>query len=108
MDENKKAETDRQAGAEAISATAIAIGNEIGAVIVNCIWDLGTDSRLMHAHRLDLFTDTKSVRLFFADVELTTTGNVARAKRIEERLRTAMAQLLSLPRAPTYSTQKKD
>ena len=108
MDQDHKATINRQAGAEAISARAIAIGSEIGAIIVKCDWDLGSDSRLQHAHRLDLFTDAKSVRLYFPDVELTTTGNAARTKRTEERLRSAIAQLLSLSRAPTYSTQEKN
>jgi len=105
MDQDQQSAMNRQAGAEVISARATALGSEIGAVIVKCVWDLGTDCRLQYAHRLDIFTEEKTVRLYFADVELTTTGNAARAKRIDERLRGAVAQLLSLTPGPTYSTR---
>jgi hypothetical protein len=95
---------DRLAGAEAISAKAIAIGNEDGVVISRCVWDIGEDFGHEHAHRLDLFTETKTVRLYFPDVELTTTGNIARAKRTEDRLRNAIAQLVPRSPSPTYGT----
>lgn len=94
---------DRLAGAELISAQAVAIGAEQGVVIAECIWDIGEDLGHEHAHRLDLVTETKTVRLYFPDVELTTLGNESRAKRTENRLRNAVAQLLSHPPRPTYT-----
>lgn len=103
MNPDCNAKIDRQAGADAISAKAIAIGMEHGVVISKCVWDLGQDYTLQHAHRLDLFTETKTVRLYFPDVELTTTGNEGRAKRTENRLQSAIVQLLSLTPSPTYS-----
>jgi hypothetical protein len=103
MDQNRNMKVDRLAGAEAISARAIEIGRENGVAISKCIWDLGQDFTLLHAHRLDLFTETKNVRLYFPDVELTTTGNDSRKKRTEDRLHSAIAQLLLLPPSPTYT-----
>jgi hypothetical protein len=103
MQQNHHASINRQAGADALSAKAIAIGQEKGLSIVKCEWDLGQDFGLQHAHRLDLFTETKTVRVYFPDLELSTTGIESRLKRSEERLRSAVAQLLSVPPAPTYS-----
>lgn len=95
---------DRSAGSEAISAKAVAIGMETGIVISECIWDIGTDLGHEYVHRLDLNTETKTVRLYFPDLALTTAGNDARKKRTEDKLRSAIAQLQ--PRTPsrTYST----
>lgn len=93
----------RQAGADAIAARAVALGAESEVIITKCVWDFGQDYRLAHAHRLDLFTDTGSVRLYFPDAELTGADNVARARRTEERLRSAVAQLVARPPAQTYS-----
>lgn len=103
MDQTNRHRIDRQAGADAIAARAVALGSEHGIAVVKCTWDLGQDVALQHAHRLDLCTDTRTVRLYFPDIELTTTGNEARCKRTEERLRSAVAQLQALPPAPTYS-----
>jgi len=103
MQERHQATIDRQAGAEALSAKAVAMGLEKGLSIVKCEWDLGQDFGLQHAHRLDLSTETKTVRVYFPDLELSTTGNESRLKRSEERLRSAVAQLQSLPPAPTYA-----
>jgi hypothetical protein len=103
MDQERNERIDRLAGAEAISARALAIGMESGVVISKCVWDIGEDFGLQHAHRLDLFTDMKTVRLYFPDLELTTSGNEARTKRTEDRLRSAIAQLSSGPPSPTYA-----
>ena len=96
---------DRLAGAEAISAKAIAIALDNDVLISECVWDIGEDLGHPHAHRLDLATATKTVRLYFPDLELTTSGHEARTKRTEERLRRAVAQLFSLPPVPTYTYQ---
>jgi hypothetical protein len=95
---------DRLAGAETISARAREIGTENGVTITDCIWDIGQSVELQHAHRLDICTDGKSVRLYFPDLELSTSGDNGRQKRTENRLRDAIAQLT--PRSPsrTYAT----
>ncbi|HEY8606740.1 MAG TPA: hypothetical protein VIM12_06480 [Noviherbaspirillum sp.] len=103
MDQSQQHRRERQAGADAIAARAVEIGRECGVDIARCTWDLGQDFGLQHAHRLDLFAETKTARLYFSDIELTTPGNDMRAKRIEERLRSAVAQLLAQPPAPTYA-----
>ena len=95
---------DRLAGAEAISERAREIGIEKELVISECVWDIGEACGLQHAHRLDLSTTTKTVRLYFPDLELTTAGNEARKKRTEDRLYNAIAQLLPRSPAPTYAT----
>jgi hypothetical protein len=94
---------DRSAGADAISAMAVAIGLEHGVAISECVWDIGDDVAHEHAHRLDLITATKTVRLYFPDLELTTSGNEYRRKRTEDRLRRAVAQLVSHSPVPTYT-----
>ncbi|HJU71627.1 MAG TPA: hypothetical protein VJ603_07255 [Paucimonas sp.] len=94
---------DRLAGAEAISAKAVAIGMELDVVISECVWDIGEDLGHEHAHRLDLITATKTVRLYFPDLELTTSDNASRTKRVEDRLRRSIAQLLLHPPLPTYT-----
>jgi hypothetical protein len=96
---------DRMAGAEALSASARAIALEQGVLIAECVWQIGDDLEHEHAHRLDLVTADNTVRLYFPDLELTTIDNAARAKRSEDRLRGAIAQLL--PRSPeaTYTYQ---
>ena len=96
---------DRLAGAEAISAKAIAIGLEHDVLISECVWDIGEDLGHEHAHRLDLITATKTVQLYFPDLELTTSGNESRTKRTEDRLQRAVAQLLTRPPSPTYTYQ---
>ena len=95
---------DRLAGAEAISARAREIGMENELVISECVWDIGEACGLQHAHRLDLSTTEKSVRLYFPDLELTTAGNDARKKRTEDRLHNAIAQLVPRSPKPTYAT----
>lgn len=96
---------DRLSGAEAISAKAIAIGMEHDVVIAECIWDIGDDFEHEHAHRLDLITASKAVRLYFPDLELTTSGNESRSNKTEDRLRRAIAQFHSRPSSRTYSCQ---
>jgi hypothetical protein len=103
MSEEREMTIKRQTGADAISARSIAIGLEIGVVVTECVWDLGQDFGLQHAHRLDLCTETKKVRLYFADLELTAPDNNARKNRTEARLQSAIAQLSSRPPAPTYA-----
>lgn len=95
---------DRLAGAEAISARAKEIGLENGVVISECVWDIGQSVELQHAHRLDISTPTKTVRIYFPDPELSTAGNDVRKKRTEDRLRDAIAQLLPRSPSPTYAT----
>lgn len=95
---------DRLAGAEAISARAREIGAENGVVISECVWDIGQSIELQHAHRLDISTATKTVRLYFPDLELSTSGNGVRKKRTEDRLRDAIAQLMPRSPSPTYAT----
>lgn len=94
---------DRLTGAEAISQKAIEIGAALGVVINRCVWDMGEDFTHEYAHRLDLFAETKTVRLYFSDLELTTSGNEARARRMEDRLQNAVAQLVTRAPSPTYS-----
>ncbi|MFC3106735.1 hypothetical protein ACFQAT_07715 [Undibacterium arcticum] len=96
---------DRLAGAEAISAKAKAIGMDHDVVISECVWDIGEDLGHEHAHRLDLITATKTVRLYFPDLELTGSANASRAKRTEDRLQRAVAQILSRSPLPTYTYQ---
>jgi hypothetical protein len=104
MNQQATIKIDRMAGAEAISARARAVGTEHGVVICDCVWDIGQSFELQHAHRLDLSTPTKTVRLYFPDLELVTSGNDARTRRTEERLRRAIAQLLPRSPSPTYAT----
>ncbi len=89
---------DRQIGADAISAQAIALGIEQNVLISECLWDFGSDLSHEHAHRLDLLTTTTAVRLYFRELELTTDNNLSRTKRIRERLQRAISQLV--PRTP--------
>lgn len=94
---------DRLVGAESISASAKILAKAKDVTISNCVWDLGEDFTLQHAHRLDLSTETKTVRLYFSDVELTTAGNEHRVKRIEQRLQNAISRLLPQVASPTYT-----
>lgn len=94
---------DRQAGADAISARAIAIALAQGVQISECSWDIGTDLTHEHAHRLELVTAAKTVRVYFPDPELCTSGHPMRSKRTEERLQRAIAQLLPHIPQPTYA-----
>jgi hypothetical protein len=104
MDQESNINIDRLAGAEAISAKAKAIGMENGVVIHQADWDIGKDVTHQYAHRLDLFSATNSVRLYFPDLELTTSGNEAREKRTRDRLQSAIARLLPRQPSPTYGT----
>jgi hypothetical protein len=103
MKDDSNMRIDRLAGAEAISAKAVAIGVEYDVAISECIWDIGEDLGHEHAHRLDLIAETKKVRLYFRDLDLTIRGNESRSKRTEDRLRRAVAQLVSRPPLATYS-----
>jgi len=96
---------ERMAGAEILSEKARAIALKQGVVIDECAWQIGDDLDHEHAHRLDLHTADKTVRLYFPDLELTTSGNAARAGRSENRLRDAIAQLLPRSPAATYTYQ---
>lgn len=95
---------DRMAGAEIISTSAKQIGIESDVALSECIWQIGEDFSHEYAHRLDIGTDSKSVRLYFSELELTAVLIANRKNRIDERLRSAIAQLV--PRLPsrTYAT----
>lgn len=94
---------DRLAGADAISAKAIAIGTELGVVVSECVWDIGVDLTHAYAHRLDVSTATNTVRLYFSELDLTTSGNESRKERIADRLRRAIVQLVGRVPSPTYT-----
>jgi hypothetical protein len=94
---------ERSVGASAIATEAAALAVAQDVVIVDCVWDIGSDLTHEHAHRLDLVTADKSVRVYFPELELTTTGHAYRSKRITERLQRAIAQLRPRAPAPTYS-----
>ena len=104
MNQELNIKIDRLAGAEAISARAREIGLENGVIISGCVWDIGQSGELQHAHRLDISTETKTVRIYFPDQELSTSGNQVRKKRTDDRLRDAIAQLLPRTPVPTYAT----
>ncbi|MGZ5819758.1 MAG: hypothetical protein ACXWJE_07990 [Burkholderiaceae bacterium] len=95
---------DRMAGADIISASAKEIGIESDVVLSECVWQIGEDFNHEYAHRLDIGTASKTVRLYFSDLELTAILVANRKNRIDERLRSAIAQLV--PRLPsrTYAT----
>lgn len=93
---------ERSNGAAAISAKAVALAVALEVELVECVWDIGADLTHEHAHRLDLITAAKSVRVYFPDLELTSSGNASRTKRIEERLQRAIVQLQQRTPAPTY------
>jgi len=103
MQDQQDMRSERQAGADAIAAHATAMAQQKGVVIVKCVWDIGEDLTHEHAHRLDLFTDTKTVRMYFPDLELIGVNNPVRMKRIEGRLQSAIAQLVASVPSPTYS-----
>lgn len=93
----------RLSGADAISSIANAIANERGITLTKCEWDIGDDLSHEHAHRMDIFTDAKTVRLYFPDLALTAPDQPARRKRIEDKLNSAIAQLASRSPVATYS-----
>ncbi len=94
---------ERSAGAAAISAKALSIALALDVQIADCVWDIGADLAHEHAHRLELVTAAKSVRVYFRELELTTAGNASRSRRIDERLQRAIAQLTQRVPAPTYA-----
>ena len=104
MNQDASTKIDRLVGAEIISARAREIGAEHGVIISDCVWDIGQSVELQHAHRLDISTAAKTVRLYFPDLELSTAGNTVRKKRTEDRLRDAIAQLMPRSPSPTYAT----
>jgi len=106
MNESQEMQTIRLAGANAISSSAIAFGVESGIAIEKCNWDIGEDLSHQHAHRLDLFTASKTVRLYFPDIELTRSEDIIRKKRIDTRLKSAIAQLIPYVPASTYTFRK--
>lgn len=93
----------RISGAEAISARIKAIGLEAGLDILRCEWDIGEDLGHTYAHRLDVFAESGTVRLYFTDLELMTSNNEARRTKTESTLQNAIAQLVSTSRSPTYT-----
>jgi len=94
---------ERTAGAAAIVAQAILLASAEGVEISDVVWDIGDDLTHEHAHRLDLLAADKSVRLYFTEPELTTSGHTMRSKRVTERLQRAIAQLMLRTPAPTYT-----
>jgi len=103
MDKDSRMRIDRVTGADAISAIAIAIGTEHGVVVSERVWDIGTDIGHEYAHRLDLGTATNTVRLYFSDLDLTTSGDKYRKERVEDRLHRAIAQLVARTPTSTYT-----
>lgn len=106
MNENQEAIISRLPGVDVINSRAIAFGKKSGVLIERCIWDISEDLSHEYAHRLDLFTDLKTVRLYFPDIELTKSEDVTRKKRIDARLKSAIAQLIPHVPASTYTFQK--
>jgi hypothetical protein len=101
---NSNTKIDRLKGADIISSSAREIGMQNDLVLSECIWEIGDDIGHEYAHRLDLCTAVKSVRLYFSELELTSLLNISRKNRINERLRSAIAQLLPRTPANTYAT----
>lgn len=106
MSENQEVIINRLSSVDVINSRAIAIGKESGVVIERCIWDISEDLSHEYAHRLDLFTDLKTVRLYFPDIELRKPEDVNRKKRIDARLKSGIAQLIPHVPASTYTFQK--
>jgi hypothetical protein len=93
----------RMPGAEAISARVKTLGLEAGLDIAQCDWDIGADFAHTYAHRLDVVSESGTVRLYFTDLELMTSNNEARRTKTESALQNAIAQLACKSRSPTYS-----
>lgn len=106
MSENQEVIISHRSGVDVINSRAITIGKESGVLIEKCIWDISEDLSHEYAHRLDLFTDLKKVRLYFPDIELTKPEDASRKKRIDARLKSAIAQLIPHVPASTYTFQK--
>ena len=102
MKKGSRKSIDRSAGAEVISAKAVAVGVELGVAVSTCVWDMGTDLSHEYAHRLDINTTTNTVRLYFSDLDLTTLGNESRTERTEDRLHRAISQLVTRIPAPPH------
>jgi hypothetical protein len=101
---NNNTKIDRLKGADIISSSAREIGLQSDVVLSECVWEIGEDIGHEFAHRLDLCTAAKSVRLYFSELDLTTLLTPSRKNRINERLRSAIAQLLPRIPARTYAT----
>jgi len=94
---------DRQVGADAISARAIAIALAQGVQISETTWDIGTDLTHEHAHRLELVTLAKRFASTFPIRNSAPAVTPCAAKETEERLQRAIAQLLPHVPQPTYA-----
>lgn len=94
---------DRKTAADSISQMADVIGTKQGIVISECSWDIGDDYMHAYAHRLELSTQGKSVRIYFNDAELIKSADPVRKKRIEIRLIAAIGQLFNHSPSPTYA-----
>lgn len=103
MNKDSDKTLDRAVGAADISAIATVIGSEHGLVVSERVWDMGEDFGHEYAHRLDLSTATKTVRLYFSDLDLTASGNKSRKARVEDRLRRAITQLVVRTPTPMYT-----
>lgn len=93
----------RQTGADAVSQMAMAIAISKGVPLSKSTWEFGEDGTHEYAHRLDLSTEAKSVRIYFSDVDLTKSENVMRKRRTEARLNNAIDQMAVRAHAPTYA-----
>ena len=103
MDQISSVVEARQAGADAISELAIAIAAKKGTTISKPSWDFGDDCAHEYAHRLELFTEEKSVRIYFSDVELTKWESMVRQNRTASKLTSAIDQLTVRLHSPTYA-----
>lgn len=94
---------DRLAGAKVISTKAVSVGVDLGVAVSECVWDMGDDLTHEYAHRLDINTAANTVRLYFSDLDLTTSGNESRMDRMKDRLHRAITQLVTRIPASTYT-----
>jgi len=85
------------------SARAIAIALAQGVQISETTWDIGTDRDTRACAPAGAGHPGKTVRVYFPDPELCTSGHPMRSKRTEERLQRAIAQLLPHVPQPTYA-----
>jgi hypothetical protein len=106
MKKDRTTSNDRSAGAAFISTKAVAVGAKLGVTVSGCVWDMGADLTHEYAHRLDINTAANTVRLYFCDLDLTTSGNASREERMEDRLRRAITQLVTRAPASTYGQRR--
>jgi len=103
MNNESSMNIDRLAGADAIAAKAVTIGTELDVIVSECVWDIGADFGHEYAHRLDVGTVSHKVRLYFSDLDLRTSNNESRKKRVDDRLHRAIAQIIARTPSSTYT-----